>query len=81
MTGEDKNDDPRGFMEIPVEQSRRWLGLVAYVLLFLVVAALLVLLFMWFTASLRLAIGLVLFLVGYMVLMGWWAGRNIEGRD
>jgi hypothetical protein len=41
----------------------------------------LVWLFARFTSSLALAVGVVLFLVGYMLLMGWWASRNLEGRD
>ncbi len=67
-------------MEIPAAVGRSWWGAVGFVLLFLAIVVALVLLFIEFTASVRLAVGLVLFLVSYMVLMGWWAGRNIEGR-
>jgi hypothetical protein len=70
------------YLEVPgAGAGRRWVGFVAYLLFFAAVAGVLVLLFVRFTASLRLAVGLVLFLISYMLLMGWWASRNIEGRD
>jgi len=81
MSDDNGNDRDPEYLEIPLGQSRRWAGRIAYILLFIAVSGVLVLMFMWFTASLRLAVGLVLFLVGYMALMGWWAGRNIEGHD
>src|SRR5690349_10646140 len=65
----DNGDDKPKYLDIPLGQSRRWAGLIGYVLLFVAVSGVLVLMFMWFTASLRLAVGLVLFLVGYMTLM------------
>jgi hypothetical protein len=68
-------------VEIQLGRSRRWAGLVGFVLLFLSVSAVLVWMFKQFTSSLWLAIGVVMFLVGYMLLMGWWTGRNLEGRD
>ena len=71
----------RGYMEIGGPgRSQRWIGLLTYVLLLAGVCAILVLLFVRFTGSMRLAIGLVLFMVSYMLLMGWWAGRGNGGR-
>jgi hypothetical protein len=69
------------YLDIQLGRGKRWAGLVGYVVLFVSVSAVLVWMFTWFTSSLALAVGVVLFLVGYMLLMGWWAGRNLEGRD
>lgn len=76
-----ENGDEGRYLEITIGQGRRWWGVVGYVLLFVAVAGVLTLMFTWFTASLRLALGLVLFLVSYMLLMGWFASRNVEGND
>jgi len=54
----------------------RIIGGISYVLLFAAVCAVLVALFVRFTGNMRLAILLVLFMVSYMVLMGWWASRS-----
>ena len=78
------SDEPpkrREYLEIRLGRSRRWAGLVGFVLLFLAVSTVLVWMFKQFTSSLWLAIGVVMFLVGYMLLMGWWTGRNLEGRE
>jgi hypothetical protein len=57
-------------------RSRRVVGFLTYALLFLGVSAVLVTLFVRFTGNLRLAIGLVIFMVSYMLVMGWWASRG-----
>jgi len=59
---------------------RRWLGIAGYVLFFAFVAALLVYLFFQFTDSLKLAFVLVVFMITYMVLMGWLAARKNAGE-
>lgn len=69
------------FLEIDLGRSRRWAGLAGYVLLFLSVCTLLVVLFLQFTASLRLALILVVGMVAYMLLMGWWASGKLERRE
>ena len=69
-------------VEIPAATGKgRWVSLIAYAMIFLLVAGLFVFLFIQFTSSWRLALILVAFLVGYMLLMGYLAGRNVEGRD
>lgn len=80
-SGDGANDEPPRHLDIRLGRGKRWFGFLAFVLLFVGVSALLVLLFVKFTASLRLAVGLVLFLVSYMLIMGWWASRHLEGRD
>ena len=74
-------DEAPRYLEIQLGRRRRWAGIFGFVALFVAVSGVLVWLFSWFTRSLALAVGVVLFLVGYMLLMGWWAGRNLEGRD
>ena len=65
------------YMEIGGAGRRsRIIGGIAYVLLFAAVCTILVMLFVRFTGSMRLAIVLVLFMVSYMILMGWWASRS-----
>ncbi|WP_428939007.1 hypothetical protein [Fontivita pretiosa] len=68
------------YLEIRIGSGRKWAGLVGFALVFLAVCGVLVILFVRFTSSLRLAVGLVVFLVSYMLLMGWWASRNVEDR-
>jgi hypothetical protein len=69
------------YLEIQLGRNKRLAGLIGYVALFAAVATVLVWMFKWFTSSLWLAVGVVLFLVSYMLLMGWWASRNLEGPD
>ncbi len=72
--------EPR-YMEIDISGKRRWMGLMAYMLFFLLVAGLLVLLFVKFTASMGMALLLVGFMVAYMGVMGYAASRNIERKE
>ena len=74
-------DEQERYIEIPVGRERKWFGLVAWWLLLLGVAGLLILLFRKFTSNLWLAVILVAFLLSYMLVMGWWASRHLEGRD
>jgi len=80
----DKGPDPsrngQQYLEIRIGRGRKWAGLAGFALIFLAVCGVLVILFVRFTSSLRLAVGLVVFLVSYMFLMGWWASRNVEDR-
>ncbi len=78
--GDETTSPELQYIEIPLGRSKRWKGLVGYVLFFAGVCALLVWMFARFTTSMRLAVGLVLFMVTYMGLMGWWTGRNMGGR-
>ena len=65
-------------MEIQLDRKRRWRGWIAYLLLFGLICAVLVWFMLYFTPSLPLAVGAVLFMVSWMVLMGWWASRHME---
>ena len=56
--------------------TRRLAGLIGYLLFFVAVAAVLVVLFLRFTGSLRFAIALVGFMISYMAVAGWIAGRK-----
>jgi hypothetical protein len=69
------------YLEIDTGRKKRLLGWAGYILFFLAVCSVLVLLFIKFTSSYRLAVGLVGFMVAYMTLMGWFASRNWERRD
>jgi hypothetical protein len=77
--GHSLEHDERGYIEIGGPgRSQRWIGLLTYALMLAGVCAILVFLFVRFTGSMRLAIGLVLFMVSYMLLMGWWASRGSD---
>jgi len=78
--GAGSNDAPPKILEIDTGRSRRWLGTTTYILFFIGVAAVLFVVLFQFTASLALAWGLVVFMVGYMLLMGWLAARNQDQR-
>lgn len=67
-------------MEIGLNRGRRIMGFVGWLVLLLVVAAALTWLFVQFTASLRLALLLVIFMVGYMLIMGWIAQGKLDQR-
>jgi hypothetical protein len=68
-------------LEIDTAKKRRWTGWVAYILLYLVVATLLILVLVKLWTPVALAVGLVVFIVGYMTLMGYLASRNIDRRE
>jgi hypothetical protein len=73
-------DEPVG-MEIPLGKSRRLLSLLGFLALLAVVAAVLVVLFIQFTASRRIALALVVFMVGYMCVMSYVIlRRDDQGR-
>ncbi|MFT3786048.1 MAG: hypothetical protein QM770_07770 [Tepidisphaeraceae bacterium] len=73
--------EPLEAMVIAPDRARRWTGWVTYVLLFLGVAAAFVWLFVQLTLSWKIALGSVAFLMGYMLLMAWWAGRGADTTD
>lgn len=76
-------DDPENrpsYLEIDSTRKARWLGLLSYLAFFALVAGLLVVLFVRFTGSYLVAAGLVIFMIGYMAVMGYWASRNLEDR-
>jgi hypothetical protein len=76
------NGHRRQELEIPAVGQGRWLrGLIWYLILVAGVASLLVYLFVRFTGSLRLAVLLVAFMLGYMGVMGWLASRRADERD
>jgi FtsH-binding integral membrane protein len=68
-------------LEIDTGRRRRITGLIAYLLFFATVAGLLVFVFLQFTPSVMLAVGLVSFMVLYMSVMGWVTSRNLSKRD
>jgi|tagenome__1003787_1003787.scaffolds.fasta_scaffold20083162_2 hypothetical protein len=75
-----KGKDHAGYIEIGgLSQTRRWVGFLTYALLIAGVCTVLVVLFVRFTGSMRLALVLVVFMVSYMLLMGWWASRGDQG--
>lgn len=76
----DRDEPGSGGMEITTGE-RRWAGAVAYAVILAGVAALIVMLMRRFTGSLWWAIGLVTFMVSYMLVMGWLASRNMRGRS
>jgi hypothetical protein len=69
------------YIEIQTGAKRRIWGWVGFLLLFLAIAGLLVVIFIQFTASVALAVALVLFMIAYMAIMGWLASRKIERRE
>jgi len=74
------DDHAAGYIEIGgPSQAQRWMGFLTYALLVAGVCAVLVVLFVRFTGSMRLALVLVVFMVSYMLLMGWWASRGDQG--
>ena len=76
-----ERDNQPETLEIDTAARRRWVGWIAYVLLFLVVAAILVFFFMQLNTSFRLAAGIVVFMIGYMVIMGWFASGKLDRRE
>ena len=62
--------------EIEIGGRRRWAGMITYALGILGVAAVLAWLLGRFTGSWLLALGLVGFMLGYMLLMGYVASRH-----
>jgi hypothetical protein len=74
-------DDHPEFLEMDTARKRRWLGLTYYILFFLIVAGALVYIFVRFSGSFAVAVLLVVFMIGYMLIMGYAAGKNIDNRD
>lgn len=55
---------------------RRIAGWIGYVVVFATVAGLLTMMFMQFSVPWRVALAIVLFMVGYMCLTAWWSTRS-----
>jgi hypothetical protein len=66
------------FLEIDTGQAKRWKGWLGWGLIVLLVASLLVVLFVRFTGSMRLAVVLVGFMMAYMGVMGWIASSKAD---
>ena len=66
--------------EITIGGQRRWIGWIGYVLAFVAIGGVIALLLSHFTNSLTLAIGLVVFMIAYMLAMGWWASQSHRRR-
>ena len=69
----DPNTTPR---IIEIGGKRRWRGLISYAMVFLAVATVFGWLLARFTRSPVLAVTLVTFLCGYMLIMGYLASRH-----
>jgi Flp pilus assembly protein TadB len=76
-----ESEQPSAELHIDTSAGRRWIGWAGYILLYLLVGALLVLVFVKLSAPLMLAVGVVVFMIGYMSLMGYLASRNINRRE
>lgn len=72
---------PPTAMDIRLDRPRRLWGLAGYVALTLAVAGLLVWMFVQFTASMRIALGLVAFLLAYMFFMATLAGQDADRKE
>ena len=68
--------EPREPEEIEIGRQRRWPGLLSYSIVFAAVAGVLAWLLGRFTNSIVLAVVLVGFMAGYILLMGYLASRH-----
>jgi hypothetical protein len=64
------------YIEIDTSRRKRWLGQLYFVVFFALAAAALVALFKRFTGSITYALALVAFMLTYMLIMGYLAGKN-----
>ncbi|HMO25640.1 MAG TPA: hypothetical protein PKB10_05175 [Tepidisphaeraceae bacterium] len=71
---------PMRQIEIALDRKRRLAGLIWWTILFLLVASAFAWLFMRFTNSLRVALVVTAFIVGYMLLMGWIVSGKLDHR-
>ena len=69
-------DEPQQELVIELGRTRRLAGLAMWLGMVGVVAGVLVFLFVQFTASLRVSVGLVSFMLAYMGLMAWMTMRK-----
>ncbi len=58
--------------------ARRITGWIGYLFVFATVAGLLTAMFMQFSVPWRIALAIVLFMIGYMCLTAWWSSRSDE---
>ena len=81
-----RTDEPDNLDDAPVEltidtsRRRRWIGWTLYILAFVSLSALLVWFFIMLNTTVALAITVVTFMVGYMLLMGYLAGKSHDER-
>jgi hypothetical protein len=64
------------YFEIDTSRKKRWMGQLFFVLFFAAAAVVLVALFARFTGSMRYALALVAFMLTYMLIMGYLAGKS-----
>lgn len=64
------------YIEIDTSRKKRWVGQLFFVLFFALAAVVLVALFDRFTGSIGYALALVAFMLTYMLIMGYLAGKN-----
>lgn len=77
----DASDDfPEIELEIDTGRRRRWVNWVLYVLVFALLSGVLVWFFVMLNTALALAIAVVVFMVGSMVIMGYVAGKGYDER-
>jgi hypothetical protein len=78
----DKPDSPSAattgieYFEIDTSRRRRWVGQLFFLLFFAAAAVVLVALFARFTGNIRYALALVAFMLTYMLVMGYLAGKH-----
>lgn len=70
--------EPVDYLEIELGRGKRWWGMIGYVLFVLVVAGAFTAVFVRFTGSIAVAVGVVAFMLVYMVVMGALASRNLR---
>ena len=78
--GDDAASAPPREMEIDTARGRRWRGIIGFALVFLGVAGVLVLAFVYFTASVAMSVTIVMFMLAYMGAMAWLTSRNLGDR-
>lgn len=76
----EQNPADNRYMEIRPTSTRRWIGFLIYVLSFAGLTAALVWFLLYYSAPVALAVGVAAFMVLYMLIMGWWTGRNLENK-
>jgi hypothetical protein len=77
----DEPDDNAIEIAADGDRERRWAGVATYVVLLACVAGVTAALLRRLTGSLWLAIVLVAFMMGYMLVVGWLTSRNLRGRS
>jgi hypothetical protein len=83
MVDQDANGHTPQTEELRIDTAapRRWLGWLAYLVILLTVAAAVVWAFLFLNVSFAVAVTLVVVMLGYMSLMGWWLTRDADQTD